>query len=192
MNKFVKFFLQAFLITAFWANASFALVEDELVKATLSAENVQKPETHINYNYEDTDVVDIRLSVLEDIKNEKSLHEGQLVKFRVVRDVKYKGEVVIKRGTLATARVETIITNGMNGIPASVVFGDFNIEGIPWSKLTSNYEKYGFDMSLLVYPLKWALTILPPTGSFTNFIKGGHVRLKSTNIITIQYHPNWL
>lgn len=192
MNKFVKFFLQAFLITAFWANASFALVEDELVKATLSAENVQKPETHINYNYEDTDVVDVRLSVLEDIKNEKSLHEGQLVKFRVVRDVKYNGEVVIKRGTIATARVETIITNGMNGIPASVVFGDFRIEGIPWSKLTSNYEKYGFDMSLLVYPLKWALTILPPTGSFTNFIKGGHVRLKSTNIITIQYHPNWL
>ena len=192
MNKFVKFFLQAFLITAFWANASFALVEDELVKATLSAENVQKPETHINYNYEDTDVVDIRLSVLEDIKNEKYLQEGQIIKFRVVRDVKYNGEVVIKRGTIATARVETIITNGMNGIPASVVFGDFRIEGIPWSKLTSNYEKYGFDMSLLVYPLKWALTILPPTGSFTNFIKGGHVRLKSTNIITIQYHPNWL
>ncbi len=192
MNKFVKFLLQALLITAFLSNVSYALVEDELVKATLSAENVKKPETHTTYNYEDTDVVDIRLSVLENIKNEKYLQEGQIINFRVVRDVKYNGEVVIKRGTIATARVETIITNGMNGIPASVVFGDFRIEGIPWSKLTSNYEKYGFDMSLLVYPLKWALTILPPTGSFTNFIKGGHVRLKSTNIITIQYHPNWL
>ena len=192
MNRFLKTFVSALMMTAFLANASFALVEDELVKETLSAENVQKPETHTTYNYEDTDVVDIRLSVLEDIKNEKYLQEGQIIKFRVVRDVKYNGEVVIKRGTIATARVETIITNGMNGIPASVVFGDFRIEGIPWSKLTSNYEKYGFNMSLLVYPLKWALTILPPTGSFTNFIKGGHVRLKSTNIITIQYHPNWL
>ena len=172
-------------------NKSYAVVEDELVKATLSNKNIEKPYTNLDYNYEDTETVDVKLSVLEDIKNEKYLHEGQIIKLRVVRDVKYKNKVVINHGTIATARVEMIIANGMNGIPASVVLGDFNIEGVPWSKLTSTYEKFGLDLSLMVYPLKWALTILPPTGSLTNFIKGGHVKLKSKNVITIKYHPNW-
>ena len=173
------------------ANKSYAVVEDELVKTTLSDKNIEKPYTNLDYNYEDTETVDVKLSVLEDIKNEKYLHEGQIIKLRVVRDVKYKNKVVINHGTIATARVEMIIANGMNGIPASVVLGDFNIEGVPWSKLTSTYEKFGLDLSLMVYPLKWALTILPPTGTLTNFIKGGHVKLKSKNVITIKYHPNW-
>lgn len=173
------------------ANKSYAVVEDELVKATLSDKNIEKPYTNLDYNYEDTETVDVKLSVLEDIKNEKYLHEGQIIKMRVVRDVKYKNKVVINHGTIATARVEMIIANGMNGIPASVVLGDFDIEGVPWSKLTSTYEKFGLDLSLMVYPLKWALTILPPTGTLTNFIKGGHVKLKSKNVITIKYHPNW-
>ncbi len=190
MNRFARVFLILVLLLLS-SGKSFAIVEDELVKTTLLDKNIKKPYTNLNYNYEDTDVVDVRLSVLEDIKNEKYLHEGQIIKFKVVRDVKYKNKVVIKHGTIATAKVETIITNGMNGIPASVIFGDFNIEGVPWSKLTSTYEKFGLDLSLMVYPIKWALTILPPTGTFTNFIKGGHVKLKSTKIITIEYHPNW-
>ena len=184
----VLIILTMFLLST---NKSYAVVEDELVKATLSNKNIEKPYTNLDYNYEDTETVDVKLSVLEDIKNEKYLHEGQIIKLRVVRDVKYDNKVVIKHGTIATAKVETIIANGMNGIPASVVLGDFNIEGVPWSKLTSTYEKFGLDLSLMVYPLKWALTILPPAGSLTNFIKGGHVKLKSKNVITIKYHPNW-
>ncbi len=190
MNRLGRVFLILVLLFLSFGK-SFALTEDELVKTTLSNKNIEKPYTNLDYNYEDTDTVDVKLSVLEDIKNEKYLHEGQIIKFQVVRDVKYQNEIVIKHGTIATARVETIIANGMNGIPASVVFGDFNIEGVPWSKLTSNYEKFGLDLSLMVYPIKWALTILPPTGTLTNFIKGGHVKLKSKNIITIKYHPNW-
>lgn len=190
MNRLGRVFLILVLLFLSFGK-SFALIEDELVKTTLSNKNIEKPYTNLDYNYEDTDTVDVKLSVLEDIKNEKYLHEGQIIKFQVVRDVKYQNEIVIKHGTIATARVETIIANGMNGIPASVVFGDFNIEGVPWSKLTSNYEKFGLDLSLMVYPIKWALTILPPTGTLTNFIKGGHVKLKSKNIITIKYHPNW-
>ncbi len=190
MNRLGRVFLILVLLFLSFGK-SFALTEDELVKTTLSNKNIEKPYTNLDYNYEDTDTVDVKLSVLEDIKNEKYLHEGQIIKFQVVRDVKYQNEIVIKHGTIATARVETIIANGMNGIPASVVLGDFDIEGVPWSKLTSTYEKFGLDLSLMVYPLKWALTILPPTGTLTNFIKGGHVKLKSKNIITIKYHPNW-
>ena len=53
------------------------------------------------------------------------------------------------------------------------------------------YEVFGQDRSLIVFPLKWALTILPPTGSLTNFIKGGHAKVKTNKTITLYYHPNW-
>ena len=72
-----------------------------------------------------------------------------------------------------------------------IVFDDFEIEGVPKSKITQTYEVFGQDRSLLVFPLKWALTILPPTGSLTNFIKGGHAKVKLDDDITIFYYPNW-
>ena len=52
-------------------------------------------------------------------------------------------------------------------------------------------EKFGLDLSLLVFPIKWALTFLPPTGSLTNFILGGHASIKENKIIELYYYPNW-
>ena len=88
-------------------------------------------------------------------------------------------------------KVETIINSGMNGIPASIIFGDFKFENIDSAKVTDTYEVYGQDRSLWVFPLKWALTFLPPTGTLTNFIKGGHAKLKDNETIEVYYHPNW-
>ena len=39
--------------------------------------------------------------------------------------------------------------------------------------------------------MKWALTILPPSGSLTNFIKGGHAKLKTNEVIELYYYPDW-
>ena len=79
----------------------------------------------------------------------------------------------------------------MNGIPASIIFDNFKIQGISSSQLDESFEVFGQDRSLWVFPLKWALTPLPPTGSLTNFIKGGHVKVKRGKILTIYYHPHW-
>ena len=126
------------------------------------------------------------------IKSESELYEGQNVEFRILRHVSYKNKIVAKRGQTVQAKVKMIITSGMNGIPASIIFGDFEIEGIKSGQLTSNCEIFGQDRSLIVFPLKWALTILPPTGSLTNLIKGGHAKLKPGKTLTIYYHPNWI
>lgn len=80
----------------------------------------------------------------------------------------------------------------MNGIPASIIFGDFKFENIDKNKIDYTYERFGQDRSLWVFPLKWALTILPPTGSLTNFIKGGHARLKTNKVIQLNYYPEWI
>ena len=79
----------------------------------------------------------------------------------------------------------------MNGIPASIIFNIFDIEGINKNSLSDSYEASGQKRSLLVFPLKWALTPIPPTGSLTNFIKGGHARLKIKKPIVIYYYPEW-
>lgn len=80
----------------------------------------------------------------------------------------------------------------MNGIPASFILGDFKFANVPAGKISDTYEVRGHDRSLWVFPLKWALTPIPPTGSATNFIKGGHAKLKTADTIRIYYHPGWI
>lgn len=168
------------------------IVKDDFADAYFKNIQTEKPKPHLNYNYENTAKVPIKLHITEAIKDENSVYEGQPVTFRVVSDVVYKGKIIIPQGTTVPARVETIISSGMNGIPASIIFGDFKFENIDSNKIDYTYERFGQDRSLWVYPLKWALTILPPTGSLTNFIKGGHAKLKTNKIIELNYYPEWI
>ena len=168
------------------------IVQDEFADAYFKNLQPEKPEPHLNYDYKSTVKIPIKLHITEDIKNENRIFEGQPVTFIVVSDVIYNGNIIIPQGTTVPARVETIISSGMNGIPASIIFGDFKFENIDANKIDYTYERFGQDRSLWVYPLKWALTILPPTGSFTNFIKGGHAKLKKNKIIEINYYPDWI
>lgn len=192
MNKILGILLTA--ISFFMCSPVLAadIIQDELVNEILINKQIEKPEPFLNYNFENTDVVEIKLAIVDAIKSENDVYEGQPVKFRVLSDVHYKGRVIIKRHTIVPAKVEVIIRSGMNGIPASIIFGDFEFEGINKHLLSDTYEVRGQDRSLLVFPLKWALTILPPTGTFTNFIKGGHARIKPNKLVKIYYHPNWI
>ena len=132
------------------------------------------------------------ININKNIKSEEELYEGQIVEFRLLKHVVYNNKILAKRGEIIPARVKMIISSGMNGIPASIIFENFQFKNIKPSQLNDLYEVYGQDRSLIVFPLKWALTILPPTGSLTNFIKGGHAKLKTNKTITIYYHPNWI
>ncbi len=190
-KKFLKFFIIfTFLVFPALAYAS-DIIQDQLVEETLSGKEFENPYKPYKYNYEDTRVIPIRLSVISDINSEKDIQEGQDVVFIVKNDVYFKGKKIIKKGDKVYATVETILKSGMNGIPASIIFNDFKFDGLESGKFTDTYEKFGQDRSLWVYPLKWVLTPLPPTGSLTNFIKGGHAKLKTREIIEIYYHPYW-
>lgn len=143
------------------------------------------------YNYESTVKIPVNLAIINEIRSEKEVYESQRVNFKIKKTVSYQGKTVARYGDIVSARVKVVITSGMNGIPASIIFDDFKIAGIPENKLSGEVEVFGQDRSLWVYPLKWALTPLPPTGSLTNFIKGGKVRLKRNKVMTIYYHPEW-
>ncbi len=188
MNKILLLIFYIFIGTS----VSAALINDNIVDLILKDKTIERPEIHEVYNYQNMEKLPIRLRIIKRISSEKNIYEGQQILFRVQSSVYYKGNLVVERGTIVNARVETIVKSGMNGIPAGIVLGSFKIGDIPKSKLTDVYELQGQDRSLWVYPLKWALTILPPSGSLTNFIKGGHAKLEEYKTIEIYYYPNWI
>ena len=185
MNK-ILLFLLLFLNCTF---CSAQIVVDEVAEALPRA--VKQPQIIKNYNYESTNKVPIKLKIINPIKSEADIYEGQFIDFKVVKDVSYNNKIIAHRGTLVPVRVAAIITPGMNGIPASIILNSFDIEGLSQKQITNDYEISGQNRSLLVFPLKWALTILPPTGSLTNLIMGGHAKIKPKNHITVYYYPEW-
>ncbi len=188
MNKVLLVLL--FIMLAIPVSAS--PLRDEIAESLKNDNNIEKPEAHIKYNYQNTEKLPVRLQITERISSEKNVYEGKEVLFKVQTSVYYKGNLVIKKGAVIPARIETIVKNGMNGIPASIIIGSFQFEDVPNGKVTDSFEIQGQDRSLWVFPLKWALTFLPPTGSLTNFIKGGHAKLKEDKTIEIYYYPNWI
>lgn len=185
MNKFLVFLTFFLSMSVCFADTMIDEVANKLPTYPI------KPKIYTDYNFESTVKIPVNLKILEEIRSESDIYEGQIVKFKVVRDVVYKEKTIIPRGTIVLAKVSVIITSGMNGIPASVIFRDFKIKQITVGQLSDSFEVFGQDRSLLVFPLKWALTPLPPTGTLTNFIKGGHVKVKRKTPITLYYYPEW-
>lgn len=185
MNKLV--ILTFLFLTCLTCSAE--IIQDDFAMQTLT--DVKPSEVNTEYNYQDTESIPVKLVVAQNIKSEQELYEGQTIDFKLIRHVIYNNKIIAKRGTTVPAKVKMIISSGMNGIPASIIFDNFQIPNIKSHQITNMYEVFGQDRSLIVFPLKWALTILPPTGSLTNFIKGGHAKLKTNKTITLYYHPNW-
>lgn len=149
-------------------------------------------EKNLPYNYADTYSIPIYLKIVEPISTRhEQIIEGQIIKFAVQKDIYHNEELILKRGDIIDARVETIITSGMNGFPAEIIIDNFVIPGIKNTQLISEYTKKGQNRCFWVYPLKWSLTLIPFVGSLTNLIKGGHARITAKDDIILLYYPNW-
>ena len=187
MNKFFLVLVILLFINTF---ACAEILKDDITDYLLQKNSV--PQVHVDYNYEKLTKVPMKLRIINEIYSEKDIYEGQEIKFRVARDVYDEKNFYIRRGTIVTAKAKVIVTSGMNGIPASIILGDFVIDGLEKGQVSETYEVFGQDRSLIVFPLKWALTILPPTGTLTNFIKGGHAKITSNKTLKIYYYPEWI
>ena len=187
MNRILAIFL--FVLLSFLpVNAH----EEDFLVNTYLLEEIEKPFVNDSYDYSSLRRLHVKLKIKESISTrDKFLQEGQIIEFVVQNNVVYRNQMLVKRGEIATARIDTIITSGMNGIPYCIYLGDFKVPNLDQSKLLVNYHKSGANRTYLVLPLKWALTFLPPTGSLTNFIMGGHAKIKEKEIITLYYYPEW-
>lgn len=168
-----------------------AQVRDYFVEQSLK-EYVDKPlpKAVSVCNFESTNRVPIVLNPMLTLKSNSGV-DGVPVSFRVKNNVYSDGKLILRRGTIARGYAEIIATQGMNGIPAMIVVDRIEIPGIDSAKLKSYYVKKGLNLTYLVLPIKWALTIFPPTGSFANFIIGGPTRLTPKTNVTVYYYPDW-
>ncbi|MCD7879903.1 MAG: hypothetical protein LUG16_08225, partial [Candidatus Gastranaerophilales bacterium] len=152
----------------------------------------EPPYQNLNYNYESLKSIPIKLKIMTPVSTKKNeVYDGQILKFRTLANVKYNKKIILKQNEIITARVETYTTPGMNGIPAQIIVDDFKVKGIDNSNLKSTYIKKGANLSLLVYPIKWALTPIPGAGSLTNFIFGGNAKITRRDTVTLYYYPEW-
>ena len=186
MNKFVFIIFLALFLIKFPAFAA-----DDFLVDYIDLKQVQKPLVNLEYNYEKTKKIPIYLHIKETISTrDENIYEGMKLEFIVDKNVYDKGKLILKKGDIIEGKLKFIVTSGMNGIPYSLTVGDFIIKGISPNNLEDEYYKQGWDRGYIVYPLKWALTFLPPTGSLTNFIKGGHCKITPKDEIIINYYPN--
>ena len=188
MNKFISIlliFLSLFLpVNVVFANTT------ETIETNIQT-NSQNEFTELPYNYSSTDFVPIKLAITKEISTKDAILEGETLEFRVIKDVIYNDTVIVKEGDIIKGKLGTIVTSGMNGFPAELHVDNFEIPNVKQSQLLSSYVKKGQNRCLWVYPLKWSLTLIPFVGSLTNLIMGGHAKIKTTDIITIYYFPNW-
>lgn len=161
------------------------------VKTDVESEKQLSDCNVLPYDYSSVEQVPIRVSITKEISTKDGLIEGAKYEFKVLKDVNYDNKLLLKEGDIITGRLETVVSSGMNGFPAEVIFDDFEIPGVKQSQLMSVYIKKGQNRCFWVYPLKWALTIIPFVGSLTNFIMGGHARVKTSDVITLYYYPEW-
>ena len=190
MNKLFATFLSLAFLTLPTYGIEMAPIPE--VEAIETEEMVTEEVKDLPYNFESTYKVPIKLGIITPITTKgETLYEGQILQFKVLQDAYCKRKTFLKKGTIINGRIETLISTGMNGFPAEIIISNFEIPGAKPSQLVDTYTKKGQNRCYIVYPIKWALTIIPFVGSLTNLIKGGHAKIKAKDEIVIYYYPEW-
>ena len=141
------------LLFAFCLSANlnaYSIQNDTFIDEQLSDIELQKPKTNLEYDYSDTDFVKIPLRITEKITTQKKnkSYEGQKLTFIVDDNIYYENKLLVKKGTIATARLEIITTKGFAGIPAEIFITDFEIENLDSNKIKEPVSKRGFSMKI--------------------------------------------
>lgn len=193
MNK-IKLLLLSIMIL-FCGNQVLAeeIVSDEIMDNLLKDVNPEKPAVNTNYNYESVVVIPIKLKIANEISTKKgNIYDNQEVILYTRNPVRYKNKMIMNNGEKFTANVAIYIKKGMNGIPAQIVLDNFRTQKLAPEKLSGVYIKRGLNLTPLVWPVKFILTIIPGLGTGLNFVKGGNATITPNDTVTIYYHPEWI
>lgn len=144
------------------------------------------------YDYTNPTRIPIYLHIEKHYRTNGDTKVGDEFTFIAERNVYYNGQLLVKSGEKTTARLTHFLRRGMNGIPSILILEGFQFENLDSRKLDDVFIKRGFDNTLFVLPLKWALTFLYPLGSFTNLVIGGEARISPKDDIIIYYYPEWV
>jgi hypothetical protein len=192
MNKIKFFLLSAIILFSGIRAFSAEITNDSIMDDLLKDVNPQKPTANTEYNYESVVVIPIKLKIAEDISTKKNnIYDNQEVVLYTRMPVRYKNKTLLNADEKFTANVAIYMKKGMNGIPAQIILDNFKTQKIDSKKLSGIYIKRGLNLTPLVVPVKFLLTIIPGAGTGLNFIKGGNATITPYDTVTIYYHPEW-
>lgn len=195
MNKYIYLLKQLLCISVFCIFAckvsAAEFIQDDFVNESLKDRTFEEAPVNIDYNYESTYSIPIKLRYVDKITTKKNIREGDILIFKVERNVLYRHRIILKKDTIVKARLKTYMTRGWGGLPGQVIIDDFDIPDIDSRKIKSTYIKKGMNLTLLLLPVKWVLTPIPFAGSFVNLIVGGHAKLTPRDIVVLYYYPEW-
>lgn len=123
------------------------------------------------------------IRIVKPFTTKSNPQEGSYLEFVTVKDIKYNGKIY-PSGTIVKGRIETVSQNAINGDPANVVIGSFDLQGIP---LYGEISKTGADRMLWVKPLSFAVGFFGVPGILLMFVRGGHAKIKPKEIYTISF-----
>ena len=142
------------------------------------------------YDYSSTEYYIIKLSPTEPVSTKDNITEGEIIQFRVCDDVYVKGLKFLQKDDIVNAKIETIVQPGWNGMTAELTIDSFEIPNTAKSQLISEYTKQGNNK----FWVKFFKFVIPPPVSmlpYGRFIKGGHAKIKTNDVIIVKYFPDW-
>lgn len=190
MNKII---ITIGLIISLFTPAVAELIRDDFIEEQLANKILEKPTAQTKFNYASTAKVKVPLQITKVISSsgKDAAFEGQIVEFIVKDNVIYNDKIYIPKDTKITGRVSAVIKKGISGIPGELYISDLQIPNVENSQILEPIVKRGLNTTLWILPLKWALTPLPPFGTFTNIIWGWDAKLKPSRTIYVSVYPEW-
>ncbi len=126
---------------------------------------------------------DIPIHIVEYFTTKKKPQEGSYIDFVTVSDIEYNNNFY-PAGTIVKGRVETVSANAMNGDPANVVIGSFEMQGI---SLYGEISKTGADRMLWIKPLSCVMGLFGIPGFALMFVRGGHAKIKPNEVYKVYF-----
>lgn len=125
----------------------------------------------------------LKVRIKEDYSTKSSLDEGDFIDFITLEDVVINNKTY-KKGSIVKARLETISKNKSYGVPADLVVGNFQIDD---TVLSGEIKKQGANRSLWLYPTVSVATCFFGLGLLLIPIRGGHAKIKQTEVFNLNY-----
>lgn len=166
------------------------LISDTLADKTLKNVSAKPKKAKLNFDFDLVRQIPFKIAITNNITSKKDLTEGQELNFRTLDDVKLDNNLVLKKDTLVTARLETISLNQAFGVPADIIIDDFKaISNQSEINLEGSIHKIGANRSLWVYPAGYIGCFFFGAGLLLFPIRGGHAKIKTTETYEVYYIP---
>ena len=150
---------------------------------TIDTKALSKPQRCANFDYSKNQ--DIRISIKDSLTTKNCDEEGSYVEF-VTTDNNTINNKFFPKGTIVKARIENVSLNKSMGVPSELIIGNFSIKDIP---LKGQIEKIGANRSLWLYPTVYVGSCFFGAGLLLMPIRGGHAKINSHEIFTVQFVP---